>query len=197
MFRRRRIGNSERWLVIGLGNPGREYARSRHNIGFLCVDALAGRCRGQIRHRAARSLVGQVKAEGRELTLAKPQTMMNLSGLAARALREKYGIPLTRTLVIHDDLDLPFGSLRVRQDGSAAGHHGIESIIGALATRDFVRFRVGIGRPVGEGMDYVLGTFTQPELERLPEVVERVGDAVLFALEHGIDRTMTEFNKRS
>jgi PTH1 family peptidyl-tRNA hydrolase len=105
-------------------------------------------------------------------------------------------VSLERLAVIHDDLDLPFGRLRVRRDGSAAGHHGVESIIGALASRDFVRFRVGIDRPVGEGTDYVLGVFTEAERQQLLGLVQRVGDAVLFALEHGVDRAMTEFNKR-
>ncbi len=196
MFRRKPGATSERWLIVGLGNPGPEYARSRHNIGFLCLDALAQRYDGQIRHRAARSLLDRVRVGDREIILAKPQTMMNLSGAAVRALREKYGVALERLAVIHDDLDLPFGRLRVRRDGSAAGHHGVESIIGALASRDFMRFRVGIDRPVGEGMDYVLGAFTEAEREQLPGVVARVGDAILFALEHGIERAMTEFNKR-
>jgi len=196
VFRRKFAAAGERWLIVGLGNPGTEYARSRHNIGFLCLDALARRYGEQIRHRAARALVGRVRIGDREIILAKPQTMMNLSGAAVRALRDKYGAALERLAVVHDDLDLPFGRLRVRRDGSAAGHHGVESIIGALASRDFVRFRVGIDRPVGEGTDYVLGVFTEGEREQLPEVVQRVGDAVLFALEHGIERAMTEFNKR-
>jgi len=196
VFRRKFAAAGERWLIVGLGNPGTEYARSRHNIGFLCLDALARRYGEQIRHRAARALVGRVRIGDREIILAKPQTMMNLSGAAVRALRDKYGAALERLAVVHDDLDLPFGRLRVRRDGSAAGHHGVESIIGALASRDFVRFRVGIDRPVGEGADYVLGVFTEAEREQLPEVVQRVGDAVLFALKHGIERAMTEFNKR-
>ncbi len=196
MFRRKFAPAGELWLIVGLGNLGTEYARSRHNIGFLCLDALAQRYSEQIRHRAARALVGRVRIGDREIILAKPQTMMNLSGAAVRALRDKYGAALERLAVVHDDLDLPFGRLRVRRDGSAAGHHGVESIIGALASRDFVRFRVGIDRPVGEGTDYVLGVFTEAEREQLPEVVHRVGDAVVFALEHGIERAMTEFNKR-
>lgn len=198
MFWRRRAvkGSRDRWLVIGLGNPGPDYASSRHNIGFLCVDALARRFGGQVRHRAARSQVGEVQARGHEVVLAKPQTMMNLSGAAVKALRAKYGVPLERTLVIHDELDLPFGRLQVRRDARAAGHHGIESIIAALGTRAFVRFRVGVGRPVGHGIDYVLGPFTEAERERLPEIVERVGDAVLSVIEHGPERAMTEFNQR-
>ncbi len=160
------------------------------------MDALAQRCGGQVRHRAARSLVGTVTAAGRELVLAKPQTMMNLSGAAVKSLGEKYGVRVDRTFVIHDELDLPFGRLRVRKDGSGAGHHGIESIIQALAARDFVRFRVGVDRPVGDAVDYVLSPFTNGERESLPEVLQRVGEAVLFAVEHGVDRAMTEFNRR-
>jgi PTH1 family peptidyl-tRNA hydrolase len=129
--------------------------------------------------------------------LAKPQTMMNLSGLAAKALRAKYDVPLERTLVIHDDLDHPFGRLRIRKSGSSAGNHGIDSLIGSFGTQDFIRFRVGIGRPPGNGVDYVLSPFTPDERTQLPAIIERTADAVLFTIEHGVDRAMTEFNRVS
>lgn len=196
MFRRKtQLPTRERWLVVGLGNPGREYERSRHNIGFLCVDELGRRFQRSVNERAAKSLTARVIAGERELVLAKPQTMMNLSGLAARALGKKYDIPLDRTLVIHDDIDLPFGRVRIRKDGSSAGHHGIDSLIEAVGSQAFARFRVGVDRPVGSGIDYVLSPFTERERAELPEITRRVGDAVLLAIERGLDRAMTEYNK--
>ena len=197
MFRRKAAPPppTDRWLVIGLGNPGREYEASRHNMGFLVVDELARRHAARVTDRAAKSLTGRVRIDDRELVLAKPQTMMNLSGLAAKALRAKYGVPLERTLVIHDELDLPFGRLRVRSGGSSAGNHGLDSLIQSLGSKDFLRFRVGIGRPPGNGADYVLSPFTAGERGQVPDIVSRVADAVLFTIEHGLARAMTEFNR--
>jgi len=186
---------ADRWLVIGLGNPGREYERSRHNLGFLVADELARRHRGRISDRAAKSLTGRIRLGDRDLVLSKPQTMMNLSGQAAKALRAKYNVPLDRVLIVHDDLDLPFGRLRIRRGGSSAGNHGIDSVIESLGTNDVIRFRVGIGRPPGDGVDYVLSPFTELERTQLPEIVGRVADAVEVAVEHGLERAMTDFNR--
>jgi PTH1 family peptidyl-tRNA hydrolase len=199
MFRRKPAlpPASDRWLVIGLGNPGRAYERSRHNVGFLVVDELARRHGARVTDKAAKSLTGRIRVGDRELVLAKPQTMMNMSGLAAKALRAKYDVPLERTLVIHDDLDHPFGRLRIRKSGSSAGNHGIDSVIGSFGTQDFIRFRVGIGRPPGDGVDYVLSPFTADEQSQLAAIIGRTADAVLFTAEHGIDRAMTEFNRVS
>src|SRR4029077_8212652 len=129
--------------------------------------------------------------------LSKPQTMMNQSGLAAKALRAKYDVPLERTLVIHDDLDHPFGRLRIRKSGSSAGHHGIDSLIAAFGTKALIRFRFGIGRPPGDGVDYVLSPFTAEEQNQLAAIVGRTADPILFPVEHGLDRAMTEFNRLS
>lgn len=185
----------DRWLVVGLGNPEGEYAGTRHNLGFGVVDELAGRQRVQVRDRAARSLTGRVRAEGREVVLAKPQTYMNLSGTAVKALRAKYGVPLEHTVIVHDELDLPFGRIRVRLDGSAAGHNGVESVIESLGTRDFIRVRIGVGRPIGPGMEYLLSPFTASEREALPPIIARAADAVLSIVQLGLDRTMTDFNR--
>jgi peptidyl-tRNA hydrolase, PTH1 family len=197
MFRRKPAPPpaADRWLVVGLGNPGREYERSRHNLGFLVADELARRRRGRISDRAAKSLTGSVRLGDRELVLAKPQTMMNLSGQAVKALRAKFNVPLDRVLIVHDDLDLPFGRLRIRRGGSSAGNHGMDSVIASLGTKDVTRFRVGIGRPPGDGVDYVLSPFTESERAQLPEIVARVADAVEVAVEHGVDRAMTDFNR--
>ena len=197
MFRRKPAlpSPSDRWLVIGLGNPGREYERSRHNMGFLVIDELARRHGARVTDRAARSLTGRVRLGDRELVLAKPQTMMNLSGVAAKALRAKYGVPLERTLVIHDELDLPFGRLRVRRNGGAAGHNGLRSLIAAYGTPDFIRVRIGVGRPIGPGMEYLLSPFTPQEREALPPLIARAADAVLSIVDKGLERTMTDFNR--
>ena len=181
--------------MIGLGNPGGEYERSRHNMGFLVVDELARRHTARVADRDSKSLTRRVRVDDRELVLAKPQTMMNLSGLAAKALRAKYGVQLERTLVVHDELDLPFGRLRIRKGGSSAGNHGLDSVIAAFGSKDFIRFRVGIGRPPGNGVDYVLSPFTEEERAQVPDIVGRVADAVLFTIDHGLDRAMTEFNR--
>jgi PTH1 family peptidyl-tRNA hydrolase len=197
MFRRKSSppAATDHWLLLGLGNPGREYERSRHNLGFLVADELARRYGGRITDRAAKSLTGRVRLGDRELVLAKPQTMMNLSGIAARALRAKFDIPLDRVLIVHDDLDLPFGRLRIRKGGSSAGNHGIDSVIESLGTKEVIRFRVGIGRPPGNGVDYVLSPFTESERAQLPEIVARVADAVEVVVEHGLERAMTDFNR--
>ncbi len=190
MFRRKPTlpSPSDRWLVIGLGNPGREYERSRHNMGFLVVDELARRHAARVTDRAAKSLTGRVRIGDRELVLAKPQTMMNLSGVAGKALRAKY-------VVIHDELDLPFGRLRIRKGGSSAGNHGMDSLIASFGSKDFIRFRVGIGRPPGNGVDYVLSPFTAGEQAHVPDIVSRVADAVLLTIDQGLERAMTEFNR--
>ena len=197
MFRRKPAEPApvDRWLVIGLGNPGGEYERSRHNVGFLVVDELARRHGGRVTDRAAKSLTGRVRSGAHELVVAKPQTWMNLSGQAAKALRTKYDVPLERVLVVHDELDLPFGRLRIRTGGSSAGNHGLDSVITSFGTKTFPRIRVGVGRPVGDAVDYVLSPFTNDERARLPELVGRVADAVEYIVEHGLERAMTEFNR--
>jgi peptidyl-tRNA hydrolase, PTH1 family len=198
MFRRKKAASSANsWLVIGLGNPGREYEDSRHNMGFLVVDELARRHGGRISQHAAKSLTAAVRIGERDVVLAKPQTMMNLSGLAVKDLQRKYGASLDRTFVIHDELDLPFGRLRVRRGGSSAGNHGLDSIISSLGTKEFTRFRLGIGKPPGDGADYVLSPFTNAEREALPQLVGRAADAVEVAVQHGVERAMTDFNRAS
>jgi PTH1 family peptidyl-tRNA hydrolase len=181
--------------VVGLGNPGRDYEHSRHNVGFKCVDELAGRQRVRVSERVAKSLIGRIRLDDRELILAKPQTMMNLSGLAVKALLTKYAIALDRMVVIHDELDLPFGRIRLKKGGSSAGNHGLDSVIASLGTRDFMRLRVGIGRPNGNGVDYVLGAFSGKEQEELAGIITRAADAVTFLVELGLHRAMTDINK--
>ena len=184
-------------LIVGLGNPGREYALHRHNVGFRVLDALA-RDQGLtfVRNKEARARVAEGRIAGREVILAKPQTFMNLSGKAVARLSRLYGIPPQRLLVVYDDLDLPLGRLRLRPQGGSGGHKGMRSIIDLLGSQSFPRLRVGIGRPPGgmEAADYVLQPFDPKEQPLVEAVVERVVAAVLSWLEEGIEAAMERYN---
>jgi PTH1 family peptidyl-tRNA hydrolase len=187
----------EELLIVGLGNPELEYADTRHNLGFECVHELARRLGVNVIRKRWQSLVGHSEAHGVWLVL--PQTYMNLSGQAvAKALRDLDLTP-ERVWVVHDELDLPLCRMRIRRGGSGAGHNGVLSLISALGTPDFVRFRVGIGKPARKGSPagrhYVLGRFTKTEAARLPSIVDGVADALELALEAGVERAMEKFNR--
>jgi PTH1 family peptidyl-tRNA hydrolase len=189
--------SQEERLIVGLGNPEEDYADTRHNLGFACVREVARRLDVKIDRKRWQSLVGHSEARGVWFVL--PQTYMNLSGEAvARALRDTKLTP-DQLWVVHDELDLPLCRLRIRRGGSGAGHNGVLSIIGALGTPDFVRFRVGIGKPARKGSpagrSYVLGRFTKAEAGRVPAIVDGVADALELALEAGIERAMEKFNR--
>lgn len=184
-------------LIVGLGNPETEYADTRHNLGFACVRELARRLRTPIERKRWDSLVGHSEARGAWLVM--PQTYMNLSGQAvAKALKDTKLSP-AETWVVYDELDLPMCRMRIRRGGSGAGHNGVLSIISALGTDDFMRFRVGIGKPASKGSQsgrhYVLGRFTKAEAERLPQIVNGVADALELALDAGVERAMDRFNR--
>src|SRR5436190_15473259 len=186
----------EERVIVGLGNPEADYADTRHSLGFACVRELARRLDVRVDRRRWRSLVG--RSEGRGLWLVLPQTYMNLSGEAvARALKDT-GVPAPQTWVVYDELDLPVCRMRIRRGGSGAGHNGVLSLIDSLGTGDFVRFRVGIGKPARKGLPagrhYVLGRFTKAEAERLPLVVSGVADALELALQAGSGRAMDASN---
>lgn len=184
----------EQHLIVGLGNPESEYADTRHNLGFACVRALATRFDVKIDRKRWNSLAG--RSESRGVWLVLPQTYMNLSGEAVKAAVRDTGVDATHVWVVHDELDLPLCRLRINRTGSGAGHNGVLSIIGALGTKDFVRFRVGIGKPSrNRGAGYVLGRFTKAEAERLDHVVEGVADALELALEGGLDHAMEKYNR--
>ena len=184
-------------MIVGLGNPESEYADTRHNLGFACVSELARRLGVEVTRRRWQSLVAHSEAEG--VWLALPQTYMNLSGHAvAKALRDLNLTP-QRLWVVHDELDLPFCRMRIRRGGSGAGHNGVLSLLSALGTPDFVRFRVGIGKPARKGSPagrhYVLGRFTKAEAARIPNIVDGVAGALELALEAGVERAMDKFNR--
>jgi PTH1 family peptidyl-tRNA hydrolase len=185
------------FLITGLGNPGRGYKKNRHNIGFMFVDRLAERLGVQFSRLQNKALVTDGRYKNNKIILAKPQTFMNLSGQAIRSLVKFYKLPLENLLVVHDDVDLPFDTIRLRPAGGSAGQKGMKSIIEHLSTQEFPRLRLGIGRPPGrmEAADYVLQDFSTTEDEFLGVFLDRAVDAALEFVTHGIQSAMTEFNR--
>lgn len=184
-------------LIVGLGNPGPEYAESRHNLGWFCLDELARRLDVTVDRKRWRSLVGSTSVAGRRVWLVKPQTWMNLSGQAVAGAVRDLDLDAGDVWVVHDELDLPLCRLRIRVGGSGAGNNGVRSVIEQLGTPDFVRFRVGIGKPssAAAGIRYVLGRFSKPEAERVPAVVTGVVDAVQLAIAEGLKKAMDLYNR--
>ena len=186
------------FLIVGLGNPGRTYQKNRHNVGFMAIDTLASALEIQIQRLELRALVGKGLFSGERLILAKPQTFMNKSGLAVASLVRFYKVPQEQILVVHDDLDLPFGTLRLRPLGGAGGQKGMESIVNQLSSREFPRLRVGIGRPPGrmDPADYVLHDFDAFQQELLPEILGQAVDAIRIYIAEGIETAMNLYNGR-
>jgi PTH1 family peptidyl-tRNA hydrolase len=189
-------GNTAIKFVVGLGNPGPEYAESRHNIGFMCVDALAKKWGVKLGERRKLAVLERVTFEGTEVVLAKPRTYMNASGEAVAYLFSRFGGNASDLIVVYDDMDLPLGGIRIRGKGSSAGQKGIGNIITILGTDVFPRVRVGIGKaPEGTGgRNYVLSSFAKDEWPVVKEVVERVGEAIECLLKEGLERAMNKFN---
>ncbi|MBM4444089.1 MAG: aminoacyl-tRNA hydrolase [Chloroflexi bacterium] len=184
-------------VIIGLGNPGRDYARNRHNVGFRCVNHLARKHGISLGQRNCQAQHGTGRIEGTEVVLAKPRTFMNLSGRSAGLLLRRFRAAPADLVVIHDDLDLALGRIRLYSNGGSGGHKGIESIVAALGSCDFLRVRVGIGRPRPEtdAVDYVLGDFSPSELTVVEETVARVGEAVSCLLKEGLAAAMNRYNQ--
>ena len=184
-------------LIVGLGNPGREYAKTRHNAGFLLVESLAERWRVDWRlEKRFQSRVAKIERNERRIFLCEPQTFMNASGEAVSALTTFYRVPLKNLLVVVDDADLPLGTIRLRANGSSGGHHGLESIEQHLGTRNFARLKIGIGRQEGarEITDYVLGKFRADEKSLVEKVLETASKQVECWLGAGIEKAMNQFN---
>jgi len=182
-------------LIIGLGNPGRKYAGSRHNVGFQCLDCLAEAWGLSFSRQKHKALLAQGEVAGLRVILAKPQTFMNLSGDAVERIGRFHEVPPENILVIYDDLDLPVGRIRLRPDGGSGGHKGMKSIIEHLGTNGFPRLRVGIGRPAhGDPVDHVLDNFSLDERITIEEVYERAVAAVEFWLTEGISAAMNRYN---
>ena len=185
------------WLVAGLGNPGQKYQNTRHNMGFLTVDLLAGQKGVKLNKVKFKSAYNILGFAGCKCLVMKPQTYMNLSGEAVREAAQFYKIPAERVLVIYDDVSLPVGKLRVRPSGSAGGHNGIKNIIAHLGTQDFPRIKIGTGAPAGGGeemVDWVIGVPSQAERKVLLESFERAILAAECVIEHGCQRAMNDFN---
>ena len=191
-------------LIVGLGNPGRIYANNRHNVGFICLSHFARTQGIRFDKKQGKARIGTGEVAGNKVVLAKPQTYMNLSGESVSRLIKKFDINLDDLLVIHDDIDLPIGKIRIRQGGSSGGHKGIDSIISALGSQDFIRLRVGIGRPTknedttessdDEIITYVLGDFTPDEKQAAIKVTPKVSEAILCLLTEGLTVAMNRYN---
>jgi len=193
-------------LIIGLGNPGIEYQFTPHNAGFLALDRIAEDCGVAVSNRRSRALTARAKLAGQDVLLAKPETFMNLSGLSVAALIQEFEVanPSGDIIVLYDELALPLGTIRIRERGSANGHNGVRSISGVLGTEDWLRIRIGVGKPTladgreikAGGKEYLLSPFRKQELAVLDEVLDRVKDAVEMVLTQGVSAAMNEFNRR-
>jgi len=181
-------------LIVGLGNPGRRYAATRHNVGFLVVDELARRHGISVRKRMGRALAGEGRICEQDVILAKPQTFMNLSGEAVSHIARRRSIGAEDLIVIYDDVDLPPGKLRIRARGSSGGHKGMKSVIQHLGTEEFPRVRIGIGSIEGEAVDYVLSRFRRSEVPLIRSAVREAAAAVEVILSEGIEAAMNRFN---
>jgi PTH1 family peptidyl-tRNA hydrolase len=191
-------------LIVGLGNPGPEYAFTPHNAGFLAVDRIAALCDVQVANRRGRALTARTKLAGHDVLLAKPQTFMNESGVSVAALLQELELGVEDLIVLYDELAIPLGTLRLRERGSAAGHNGVKSISGMLGTEEWTRIRIGIGKPPLEdgravragGKDFLLTPMRKQELAELDEVLDQAVRAVEAVLTHGVKAAMNEFNTR-
>lgn len=189
----------ERWLVVGLGNPQDEYGGTRHNVGADAVRRLAEREHTSLaRNKRVRCEVAEISAAGRRLVLAVPQSYMNRSGDPVQAAASWFKVPVERSVVVHDDLDLPVGALRVKRGGGHAGHNGLKDLDRALGSRDYLRVRIGIGRPPGRmpGRDYVLRRFPPADRETIDVTLEEVGDAIVSLVSDGLEPTQNRFHGR-
>ncbi|MCG7410778.1 aminoacyl-tRNA hydrolase [Paenibacillus sp. ACRRX] len=184
-----------KWIV-GLGNPGTKYASTRHNIGFMAIDALANRFGIDVKESKCKGLIGEGKIGSEKIVLIKPMTYMNLSGETVRGYMDYYKASLEDFIVLYDDMDTELGKVRLRYQGSAGGHNGIKSIIQHAGTQSFNRIRMGVSRPAPgrDIVDYVLQTFAKAEQEAVAQTIERTCDAVEFALSHTFEQTMAKFN---
>lgn len=188
---------SENWLIVGLGNPGKEYVRTRHNCGFRAIDTLADSLGCKIEKGKFQGIYGQCNYEGKKLYLLKPLTYMNLSGRSVLQLSSFFNIPPQRIIVMFDDISLPPGRLRIRADGSAGGHNGIKNIIAHLGSQDFPRVKIGVGAPEGaekDMVDHVIGVPSQAERKILAESFEKAVDAAECIIRHGCQKAMNQFN---
>jgi PTH1 family peptidyl-tRNA hydrolase len=183
-------------LIVGLGNPGERYRSTRHNLGFLVIERIALRHGTELARKVHDAVVGALSLDGEATILAKPQAYVNRSGPVVRSLLEEFSLTPSDLIIVNDDLDLPFGRIRIRPSGSAGGHRGLASIIESLAGAPFCRVRIGIGRPPAgqEAAEYVLEPFSAAELGPLSEIVDRAAESVLCLVRDGLERAMAAYN---
>lgn len=193
------VPGDPQWLVVGLGNPGRKYSETPHNLGFMLVDRLAVRHQARVTRKESMALVGFAAIGSTPVALAKPRTYMNASGPSVKALLERYSMKPRSLVLVYDELALPWTGVRIRPKGSAAGHRGVESVIRSLGTIEFPRVRLGThpGRPVGDGAKYVLTPFRRAQKEELDELLDFAAQAVESILAEGVELSMTRFNRRA
>ena len=187
-------------LIVGLGNPGIEYQFTPHNLGFLAVDRIAEQCGVVVNNRHCHAQTARARIDNEDVVLAKPETYMNLSGMSVRELVEKYqALPANDLVLLYDELDLPFGTLRVRPRGRSAGHNGVESVIGALGTQEFARIRMGVAPdfPVSDGAKYVLSQFKKAQYPVVDQVLDAAAEAVKVILAEGMQAAMNRFNRKA
>ena len=183
------------YVIAGLGNPGRKYENTRHNMGFLAVDRLAEKHGIKVGKNMQKALIGDGNISGQRVLLVKPQTYMNLSGESLREVMDYYNVDIGNLIVIYDDLDLETGALRIRKKGSAGSHNGMKSVVGQLQSQDFPRIRIGIGKSGGlDWKDFVTGKVGKQERDVLAEAIARAADAAECIIDRGIDRAMNEYN---
>lgn len=185
-------------LIVGLGNPGKQYNNTKHNIGFLVVDEIGSKVGIELSKNKFSGVFGEGYAGGEKLLMLKPETYMNLSGQSVSGAKNFYDIPAENIIVVYDEMDLPLGTVRIKSGGGSAGHNGIKSIISSLGTDAFQRVRVGIGKPLrASGANHVLSGFSKEETELVKESVSRAADAALSIIEKGIERAMNEYNTKN
>src|SRR5581483_9509273 len=186
------------FLIVGLGNPGEEYSNTPHNLGFMVIDRLAESNAIRVSRKENMAFVGLGQVKQKQVALAKPQTFMNLSGPSVKGLLQRYELNADRLILVYDELDLPWGSMKVKPKGSAAGHNGAKSVIGSIGTSDFGRVRIGIhpGHPI-KGEEFVLRPFKKSQKQEVDEIVSRASEAVESIIAEGVEKSMTVYNRRA
>jgi PTH1 family peptidyl-tRNA hydrolase len=182
------------WIIAGLGNPGRKYSRTRHNVGFLVAEEIASRYKIDLRKKEGYK-TGRGSIEGQDVLLMEPLLYMNMSGLAVKPMIKKFNIQPESLIIIHDDLDMQTGKMRIRKTGSSGGHRGVESIIQSVGSKDFIRIKIGIGREQGiPAEEYVLSKFSRQEISLIKETIQKAADAAEVIISEGVDKAMNRFN---
>ncbi len=188
--------SEKKWLIVGLGNPGLRYEKTRHNLGFMLIDKLAQKLQTPVKREECRALIGRGEIEDQTVELVKPQTFMNLSGEAVNCLVRKSDRSVEKMIVVSDDLALPFGKIRLRPKGSHGGQNGLRSIIDCLRTADFIRLRIGIQpeHPIASASNFVLENFSKSDLAEVENILETSADAVFDIIKNGVEKAMAQYN---